>query len=73
MKKKAVLTILLDSLFDAVFADPRDLITVKLAARCLNVSVSVPPPAVSNSCLRTTIEVCVFPEPLAPETMIAWG
>jgi hypothetical protein len=38
------LTILLDSLLAAVLALPRDLSTVKAAARCLNASVSAPPP-----------------------------
>ncbi len=74
--------ILLDSLFAVVLAVPSDLITLKLADKCLNESVSVPaeadptppssaPAANSNRWRRTTIEVCVLPEPLEPEMMIA--
>lgn len=39
----------LDSEFVAVLADPRDRRTVKAAAKCLNASVSGPPPATANS------------------------
>ncbi len=73
MNIKSKLTILLDSLFAVVFAAPSDLRTAKDAARCLNVSVSAPPPpAESNSWRRRTIEVWVLPEPDTPETMMAW-
>lgn len=51
----------------AVFADPRDLRTVKAAAKCLKASVSGPPPATSNSCLSNNMEAYVLPEPLVPE------
>lgn len=50
----------------AVFAEPKDLRTVKAAARCLKASVSGPPPATSKSCLSNSIEAYVFPEPLVP-------
>lgn len=50
------LTILLDSELVAVFADPKDLKTVKAAAKCLKASVSRPPPATANSCLSNNIE-----------------
>ena len=71
--------ILLDSLFAVVLAVPSDLITVKLAAKCLKVSVSVPtllseaplPAANSNKWRRTTMEVCVLPDPELPEIMMA--
>lgn len=61
-----LLTILELSEFVAVFAEPKDLRTVKAAARCLKASVSGPPPATSKSCLSNSIEVYVFPEPLVP-------
>jgi len=61
-----VLTILELSEFVAVFAEPKDLRTVKAAARCLKASVSGPPPATSKSCLSSSIEAYVFPEPLVP-------
>lgn len=51
----------------AVFADPRDLRTVKAAAKCLKASVSGPPPATSNNCLSNNIEAYVLPEPLVPK------
>lgn len=60
------LTILELSEFVAVFAEPKDLRTVKAAARCLKASVSGPPPATSKSCLSNSIEAYVFPEPLVP-------
>ncbi len=75
IKKKEMvrLTILLDSLLAVVFAAPSDLSTAKEAERCLKVSVSAPPPpADSNSCRRSTMDVCVLPEPDAPDTMMAW-
>lgn len=50
----------------AVFAEPKDLRTVKAAARCLKASVSGPPPATSKSCLSNSIEAYVLPEPLVP-------
>lgn len=43
------LTILLDSEFVEVLAEPSDLKTVKAAAKCLNASVSGPPPATANN------------------------
>lgn len=61
-----LLTILELSEFVAVFAEPKDLRTVKAAARCLKASVSGPPPATSKSCLSNSIEAYVFPEPLVP-------
>lgn len=51
-----LLTILLDSEFDAVLADPRERRTVKAAAKCLKASVSGPPPATSNNCLKRSME-----------------
>lgn len=60
------LTIRLDSLFDTVLADPNERNTVNAAAKCLNASVSGPPPARSKSCLSNNMEVYVFPEPLTP-------
>lgn len=39
----------LDSEFVAVLADPKDRRTVKAAAKCLNASVSGPPPATANN------------------------
>lgn len=59
-------TILLDSEFVAVFAEPSDLKTVKAAARCLKASVSGPPPATANNCRNSNIEAWLFPEPLVP-------
>lgn len=53
---KRKLTILLDSEFVTVFADPRDLKTVKAAAKCLKASVSGPPPATAKSCRSNNIE-----------------
>lgn len=50
------LTILELSEFVAVLAEPRDRSTVKAAARCLNASVSGPPPATSNNCLSRSME-----------------
>lgn len=43
------LTILLDSELVDVLAEPSDRSTVKAAARCLNASVSGPPPATAKS------------------------
>ena len=43
------LTMRLDSELEVVLALPRDLSTVNAAAKCLNASVSGPPPATSNS------------------------
>ena len=63
-----ILTIRLDSEFEMVLAVPSDLSTVKAAARCLKASVSVPPPATSNSCRSNSIDVYVLPLPLAPAT-----
>ncbi|KOX78210.1 hypothetical protein WN51_09569 [Melipona quadrifasciata] len=54
----------------AVFADPRDLRTVKAAAKCLKASVSGPPPATSNNCLSNNMEAYVFPEPLVPKEQL---
>lgn len=64
--RSKLLTILELSEFVAVFAEPKDLRTVKAAARCLKASVSGPPPATSKSCLSNSIEAYVFPEPLVP-------
>lgn len=60
------LTIRLDSEFVEVLADPKDLKTVKAAAKCLKASVSCPPPAIENNCLSRSIEQWVFPAPEAP-------
>jgi hypothetical protein len=65
-----ILTIRLDSEFEAVFADPRDRRTVKAAARCLKASVSGPPPATSNSWRRSNIDAYVLPDPLVPRTNV---
>ena len=51
------LTILLASLLVGVLAVPRALSTVKAASRCLNTSVLCPPPASSNSCLMSTMDL----------------
>lgn len=61
------LTILLDSELDEVFADPRDLKTVKAAAKCLKASVSGPPPATAKSCRSSSMDAWLLPEPLVPE------
>lgn len=50
----------------AVLAEPKDRRTVKAAARCLKASVSGPPPATANSCLNSSIETWLFPDPLVP-------
>lgn len=50
------LTILELSEFVAVLAEPKDLRTVKAAAKCLKASVSGPPPATSKSCLSNNID-----------------
>ena len=71
----------LDSRFVAVLAVHNDRNTVNAAARCLNVSVScpldpaeqLPPPAISNNFLKIAMEANVFPEPLAPDTIMACG
>lgn len=60
-------TILLDSELVAVLADPSDRRTVKAAAKCLNASVSGPPPATAKSCRNNNIEAWLFPDPLVPE------
>lgn len=65
-----LLTILLDSEFEAVFADPKDLRTVNAAAKCLKASVSGPPPATANNCLSKSIDAWLFPEPLVPRRSI---
>ena len=44
-----VLTIRLDSELEVVLAVPSERSTVNAAAKCLNASVSVPPPATSNN------------------------
>lgn len=44
-----MITIRLDSELVDVFADPNDRRTVNAAAKCLNASVSGPPPATANS------------------------
>jgi len=61
-----LLTIRLDSEFEDVLADPKDRSTVNAAAKCLNASVSGPPPATSNNCLSSNIEAYVLPDPLTP-------
>lgn len=61
-----VLTILLDSEFVVVFADPKERNTVKAAAKCLKASVSGPPPATAKSCLNNNIEAWLLPDPLVP-------
>lgn len=60
------LTIRDDSEFEDVLADSRDLRTVRAADKCLKVSVSGPPPATSNNCLKSNIDMNVLPEPLSP-------
>ena len=60
-------TIRLDSELDAVLALPSERRTVNAAAKCLNASVSGPPPATSKSCLSKSMEAKVFPEPLVPK------
>lgn len=67
-----ILTILLDSELVVVLADPSERSTVKAAARCLNASVSGPPPATANNCLSSNIEQCVFPEPEVPLAKKRW-
>ena len=59
----------------AVWADPSDRNTVKAALKCLKVSDSswFTPSANVNKWRNKTIEACVFPLPLIPDTMIAWG
>lgn len=71
MKKPIQLTILDDSELVDVFADPNDRKTVNAAAKCLNASVSGPPPATAKSWRRSSIEQCVFPEPDVPDSIIA--
>ena len=73
MSNVMLLTILLDSEFVAVAAEPSDRNTVKAAAKCLKASVSGPPPATANNCRSNNIEQCVFPEPDVPDKMIACG
>lgn len=63
------ITIRLDSLFVAVLALSKLLKTVKAAAKCLNASVSGPPPATLNNCLNIIIDKYVLPLPLAPLKM----
>ena len=67
------LTIRLDSLLAAVLALPKLLRTVNAAARCLKASVSGPPPAKSNSWRKRTMLAYVFPDPHAPDSIIACG
>lgn len=64
------LTIRLDSEFEVVFAEPRERRTVNAAAKCLNASVSGPPPATSKSCRSSNIEAYVFPDPLVPKNRV---
>lgn len=47
--EKLKLTIRLDSELVDVFAEPSDRSTVNAAAKCLNASVSGPPPATANN------------------------
>lgn len=68
-----ILTIRLASEFVVVFAEPNDLKTVNAAAKCLNASVSGPPPATANNCRNSNMEQCVLPEPDVPDKIIAWG
>ena len=63
-----ILTIRLDSELDTVLAEPRERRTVKAAARCLNASVSGPPPATSKSWRNKSMDAYVLPDPLVPET-----
>lgn len=57
----------------AVLAEPNDRKTVKAAAKCLNASVSGPPPATANNCRSNSIEQCVLPAPDVPDKIMAWG
>lgn len=61
-----LLTTRLDSEFVEVLADPRDLRTVKAADKCLNESVSGPPPAASNRWRNKSMQQYVLPLPLSP-------
>jgi hypothetical protein len=49
-----------------VLALPSDLSKVNAATKCLKESVSGPPPATSNSCLKSIIDEKVLPLPLSP-------
>lgn len=60
------LTILLDSELVVVLAEPKERSTVKAAAKCLKASVSGPPPATANNCLRSNMEAWLLPDPLVP-------
>lgn len=64
--RRLIRTILELSELVAVFAEPSERRTVKAAARCLNASVSGPPPATSNSWRSSSIDAYVLPEPLVP-------
>lgn len=68
-----ILTIRLDSELVDVLAEPNERNTVNAAAKCLNASVSGPPPATANNCLNSNIEQCVLPAPDVPDRMIACG
>lgn len=68
-----MLTIRLDSELVDVFAEPSDRKTVKAAAKCLNASVSGPPPATANNCRNNNMEQCVLPAPEVPDKIIACG
>lgn len=65
-------TMRLDSELACVFALPKDRKTVKAAAKCLNASVSGPPPAASNNWRNNNMEAYVLPEPLQPEVEIKY-
>ena len=69
----SLLTIRLDSELVDVFADPSDLSTVNAAAKCLNASVSGPPPATANNCRNKSMEQWVLPAPDVPDKIIACG
>lgn len=63
----------LDSELVDVFAEPSDRSTVKAAAKCLNASVSGPPPATANNWRNNNMEQWVLPAPDVPDRMIACG
>lgn len=67
------LTIRLDSEFVVVLAEPKERSTVNAAAKCLNASVSGPPPATANNCRSSNIEQCVLPAPDVPDSIMACG
>lgn len=66
-------TMRLECVLAGVEAVPSERRTVKAAARCLNASVSGPPPATSNNRRSSTIDAYVLPEPDTPERMMACG